>query len=116
MRRRYSLLAILFLLTLEGFGGYGLALPSINAHRFAAAIEGEDFAAADRMFINPNHQFLATLYADSWTWRARVSLAPWSFEQFLSGQRSLSMELAYGKPGRLNIREWNLLAASNGID
>jgi hypothetical protein len=78
MRLRFSLFALFLLTTLVAIVCYWFALPTINARKFVTAIEAKNFDSADRMFIQPQHQFIAKLMKDrpvqymQASWRAQT--------------------------------------------
>jgi len=100
-----------------GVGIYWIAMPSITAQKFVTTISNEDFASADSMFDNPEDQFLLRQFnhEDSWTFRARANIEPISVSQLIYGTRVIAVELAYGKPGRVQVREWKMKAGQAGI-
>jgi hypothetical protein len=117
MQHRKSWILFLGLIAGISLVTYWFVLPSITAHRFVATIVAEDYASADKMFADPDDRFLVQRFnhEDSWTFRARASIGPLTWSNLVFGNRIVALELAIGKPGRLQIRGWNLKATRTGL-
>ncbi|HJQ79030.1 MAG TPA: hypothetical protein VJ828_03700 [Lacipirellulaceae bacterium] len=60
-RFRYSTRALLVLMTCVAAFLYWRSRPALIAQRFVSAVENGQFRAADELFINPEHKFVAEL-------------------------------------------------------
>jgi hypothetical protein len=93
---RFSLRTFFLLLTLLSCFCYiWLTRPSHVAQRLAAAINSEDYQAADQLFLRAEDQFLADLAADRWAFQATCKLRPLSFVQLISARRQADVHISY---------------------
>ena len=92
---RYSLRAFLVVSALVPLAAYWLALPTLNAQRFVAAIDARDYSAAEALCVTGKDKF-----PDSWTkhehFEPRAGLSPLTWEDVKRGERRLFVGIAYG--------------------
>ena len=60
-RFHYSMRALLVLMTCVAAFLYWRSRPAVIAQRFVSAVENGQFRAADELFIDPEHKFVAEL-------------------------------------------------------
>jgi len=54
---RFSLRTLLIAMTVLPAAGYWLGLPTLNAHRYAAALDSGDYDAADRLCVDQKNPY-----------------------------------------------------------
>lgn len=98
MRRpalRYSLRAFLVASALIPVALYWFALPTLNAQRYAAAINSADYSAADKLCLDPSRKFPGDWTAHA-TFHPRATVAPLTWEDVKMGERQLYVGISYG--------------------
>jgi hypothetical protein len=92
---RYSLRWLLLASALLPAVLYWLWLPTLNAQQFAAAVNSGNYAAAERLCVQPGDQF-----PGSWrrhkTCQPRASVKPATWGEFAAGTRQLVVAVNYG--------------------
>jgi hypothetical protein len=96
-------------------GLYWLALPTLNAQRYAAAINRGDFAAADKLCLDPERRFPGD-WTKHTTFEPRARLKPASWQDWRSGRRELYVAISYGDGGGIASCGVELEATRNGIE
>src|SRR5262245_66522809 len=82
---RYSLRTLLLVMAVGPAAVYWAGLPTLNAHRYAAAIDAEDYLAADRLCVDQQRSFPGE--AKDWlSFSAHARLQRLSRLDILSGQ------------------------------
>jgi hypothetical protein len=95
MRLRYSLRALFVFVTLVCLGVGWLALPTIRAQQFVAAIERKDYAAAERLFAEQEDTFPGS-FKQHQHFEPRVSLKPLTWHDLVHRERNLYVAVTYG--------------------
>ncbi len=119
MRRlglRFSLRWLLVASALIPAGIYWLALPTLYAQRYAAALNRGDYPAADALCIDPQRGF-----PDDWprqhkTFHPRASLLPATWQDVRSGQRQVVVGINYGDGNGLASCGVEITATRRGIE
>jgi hypothetical protein len=93
---------------------YWLILPSIKAQRFVRAVSSGNYQRADAYFNNQEDQFLFGWNDKHWHFHADAELEPWSFSQFLRGERLVRLRVRAGD-ATVRTREWILAATRGGL-
>jgi hypothetical protein len=115
MRMRRFSLRILFLATaLVAAGCYWLILPTINAQGFVRAVARRDYARADDCFRDRQHQFLFNWNDKHWHFKASAGLEPWSFREFMRGERLVRLRVTSGD-ATVRTSEWIVAATRSGL-
>lgn len=118
MRRpalRFSLRWLLVASALIPAGLYWLALPTLYAQRYAAAINRGDWAAADKLCIDPRESFPGD-WPQHKTFQPRASLRPATWQDVRSGQRQLMVGINYGDGDGLASCGVEAIATRHGIE
>jgi hypothetical protein len=95
MRLRFSLRALFLLMTIVAALCLWLLMPSLNARRFLAALDSEDYHAADTFFRRADDRFLADWSDKRWSFRSSGQLLPLTFAQLWRNKRELRVETTY---------------------
>jgi hypothetical protein len=114
-RLKFSLRWLLLASALFPAGLYWLALPTLNAQRYAAAINRGDFAAADKLCLDPERRFPGD-WTKHTTFEPRARLKPASWQDWRSGRRELYVAISYGDGGGIASCGVELEATRNGIE
>ena len=112
---RYSLRAFLVVSALVPLAVYWLALPTLNAQRFAAAIESRDYPAAEALCISTKDKFPGT-----WTqhqhFEPRAGISPLTWQDLRRGERRLFVGIAYGDGNGLASCGLECTATRRGVE
>jgi hypothetical protein len=92
---RFSLRWLLLAGALIPAGIYWLALPTLKAQSYAAAINRGDYAAADKLCVDRERSFPGDWTRHS-TFQPRASVKPASWSDIRRGRRQLYVAIAYG--------------------
>ena len=95
MRLRYSLRALFVFVTLVCLGIGWLALPTIRARQFVAAIERKDYVAAERLFVQQEDAFPGS-FQQHQHFEPRVSLKHLTWHDLVNRERNLYVAVTYG--------------------
>ena len=95
MRFRYSLRALLIVVTVVGLAIGWLALPTLKARAFVSAMSHKDYAAAERLFTNQQEGFPGR-WKEHQYFEPRVILEPLTWRDLISRERQLVVGVAYG--------------------
>src|ERR1041384_916706 len=95
MRLRFSLRALFLLTVIVASMCYWFLLPTLTARRFVAAVNKEDYKAADAVFLSPEDRFLAIAAEKRWGFGASAQLLPLTFQQLCSNQRAVRVAISY---------------------
>jgi hypothetical protein len=87
----------------------------MNAQRFVRAVASGNYELADAHFRNTDDRFLFDLNEKHWRFQARAGLEPWSFRQFMRGERLLTLWVAYGDAGPMRFRQLTIIATRAGL-
>jgi hypothetical protein len=117
MRFRFSLRAMLIATAiLSGFCYFWIEMPRANGRRFVEAVTAENFPAADRMFWKSGDRVLTQWKEKYWGLRADAEMLPWSFCQFVSGQRDVRLHVTYFFLDEHHDLEMQIAATSLGLN
>jgi hypothetical protein len=112
---RFSLRWLLLAGALIPAGLYWLALPTLNAQRYVAAINRGDWADADALCSNPER-----LFPGDWprheTFHPTATLQPATWRDWRTGQRQLYVVINYGDGGGLAGCGLEATATRRGIE
>jgi hypothetical protein len=95
MRPRFSLRAFFAFAALVAVICAWGVLPSMAARRFVRAIAEREYETADQMFRNADDRCLEKWDERHWSFHASGQLAPWTFRQFIRGQRFVKFNINY---------------------
>lgn len=112
---RYSVRALLVLTALAAVAVYWLALPTLNASRYAAAIAAHDFAAADALCVSPEHRFPGDWTRHA-TFEPKATVANLTWSDLWQGKRKLFVGIAYGDGSGLASCGLECTATRRGIE
>jgi hypothetical protein len=112
---RYSLRALLVVSALVPLAVYWLALPTLNARRYAAAIAARDFAVADALCVSPGESFPGDWTRHA-TFEPKASVKPLTWEDFRHGERQLYVGITYGDGSGLASCSLECTATRRGIE
>lgn len=113
-RFRYSVRALLVVLSLAGIGAYWVALPSVNAFQFSRALNSHDYQIADSLFADEKRGSPAGWAGGGWEPNAQPM--PLTFRQVWQGERWIRIEAVRGdRDGTHEIFAFNCLATRKGI-
>jgi hypothetical protein len=112
---RYSLRALLLLTALAAAAAYWLALPTLNARRYAAAIARRDFAAADALCVRASDSFPGG-WTRHQTFEPKATLSEITWQDMWKGERRLFIGIAYGDGSGLASCGLECTATRRGIE
>ena len=118
MRRpaaRFSLRWLLLASALIPAGLYWLALPTLQAQRYAAAVNRGDYVAADKLCVDPSRSFPGD-WTQHKTFEPKASLKPATWQDLRTGRRQLFVGIAYGDDSGLASCGVELAATRRGIE
>ncbi|HEX5104051.1 MAG TPA: hypothetical protein VFV87_09590 [Pirellulaceae bacterium] len=118
MRRpavRFSLRWLLLASALIPAGLYWLALPTLHAQRYAAAINRGDYAVADKLCVDPSRPFPGD-WPRHKTFEPKASLKPVTWHDLRTGRRELFVGIAYGDASGLASCGVEVSATRRGIE
>ena len=118
MRRpmlRYSLRTLLVLSALVPLAAYWLALPTLNAQRFVAAITARDYLAADALCIAGSDKFPGD-WTKHQTFQPKAGISPLTWQDLQRGERRLFVGIAYGDSNGLASCGLECRATRRGIE
>ena len=114
-RLRYSLRVLLVLSAVVPLAVYWLALPTLNAQRFVAAIAARDYATAEALCLSADDKF-----PGDWTRHAhfnpQAGISPLTWSDLRRGERQLSVGIAYGDGGGIASCSLECTATRRGIE
>jgi hypothetical protein len=94
---------------------YWLALPTLNAQRFVAAISARDYPAADALCVSASDKF-----PGDWTrhqhFEPKAGISPLSWQDLKRGERRLFVGIAYGDGNGLASCGLECTATRRGIE
>ena len=115
MRFRYSLRALLIVVTLIGLAIGWLALPTLKARAFIAAMSNKDYPAAENLFTNQQEVFPGRWKEHSY-FEPRVILRSLTWRDLVSRQRQLVVGVAYGDGSGIASCTVEIKATANGLE
>ena len=115
MRLKFSLRTLFLTTAIVAVACYWLILATINAQRFVGAVASENYELADTCFREPDDRFLFDWNEKRWRFKAEAWLEPWSFREFMRGERLVRLQVIYGDAGPLRRREWAVTATRAGF-
>jgi hypothetical protein len=117
MRFRFSIRSLLLLFALvAAFCYWWIARPSLFVHRFDAAVERGDFAAADAMIHPESERFLADWAEKRWAFRAHANVEPVTFSDLCRGRRPFQLTVSTFEFDQTVARVFQYVATPTGID
>src|SRR5262245_37054933 len=87
---RFSLRTLLVVMTVAPAILYWFGLPTLNARRYAAALETKDFVVADRMCVDQQEPFPGEM-KDWLSFAAQAKLEPCSWRDVWRGERRMAI-------------------------
>ena len=118
MRRlsfRYSLRTLLVVVTVVGLVIGWLVLPTLRASQFMAALERQDYATAERLFVNQRDPFPGP-WKEHQTFQPRAFLRPLSWGQLWRRERQLVVAVTYGDGGGIASCTVEIKATADGLE
>jgi hypothetical protein len=94
MRFRYSLRTLLIAVTLICLGIGWLALPTLRAREFVSAMADENYAAAEKLFVDQRKVFPGH-FKDHQIFDPRVILKPLTWHDLVHRERNLVVGVSY---------------------
>jgi hypothetical protein len=96
MRLRFSLRTFFLFTTLVAIFCYVWFIrPTQLAERFARAVNSENYAAADQLFLQPDDWFLSEWAHNRWSFRASCDLYTLTLGQLLTARRQIALNLRF---------------------
>lgn len=92
--RQYSLRSLLIAVTLICLAIGWLALPTLRAHAFVAAMARKDHTAAQKLFIHPQEVFPGR-FKDHQIFEPRVILKPLTWRDLINRERQIVVAVSY---------------------
>jgi hypothetical protein len=115
MRLRYSLRALLIVVTLICLGIGWLALPSLKARAFVAAMSKKDSAAAERLFSN-KHDVFPGDWKKHDHFEPRAILKPLTWHDVVHRERQIVVPVAYGDGSGIASCTVEIKATADGLE
>jgi hypothetical protein len=112
---RYSLRALLLLTALAAATAYWLALPTLNARRYAAAIANGDYSAADALCVRQKDCFPGG-WTQHKTFQPKASISELTWHELWKGERRLYVGITYGDGSGLASCGLECTATRRGIE
>jgi hypothetical protein len=94
-RLRFSLRVMLIAIALVALVAYWLAMPTLNAQRFVAAINARDWPTADRLCVG-GEKFPGDWPSTNVTFNPHASLGELTLAGLLHGERDIMVSIDYG--------------------
>ena len=94
-RLQFSLRLLVLAVAIVPAAIYWLALPTLNAGRYVAAINSDDYTAADKLCENPRQPFPGE-WAQHATFQPRAHLSPLNWADVQRSERRIYVAIAYG--------------------
>jgi hypothetical protein len=114
-RWRFSLRFLLLAAALVPVGVYWLALPTIYAQRFSAALSRRDFAAAEALCIDHKRAFPGNWKEHSY-FEPRAIVKHLTLADLWAGERRLFVGIAYGDDSGIASASVECTATRHGIE
>jgi hypothetical protein len=92
---KFSLRTLMLVMAAAPLAFYWLWLPSIVANRYAAALNGGNYPAADRLCLIAKHAVPGD-WTRHKTFNPRAVVAPLTWQDFRHGERQLYVAITYG--------------------
>jgi hypothetical protein len=115
MRIRYSLRALLIFVTLVALTIGLLALPTLRAQQFVAAMEEKQYAAAEKLFANQKDVFPGS-FKEHRHFEPRVNLKPLSWQNLVRRERHLFVAVSYGDGSGIASCGVEIKATADGLE
>ena len=112
---RYSLRTFLVLSALAPVVVYWLALPTLQAQRFTAAIAARDYPAAEALCVPASKKFPGD-WTEHKTFEPKAGISPLTWEDLRRGERRLYVGIAYGDGHGLASCGLECTATRRGIE
>ena len=113
-RWRFSLRFLILAVAIIPAAIYWLALPSITAHRFVAAINSGRYEVAEKLCIDRDNVFPGT-WKDSKYFDPRASVQKFEFANLWRGERPLYITVAYGDGSGIAMAGVEATATHQGV-
>lgn len=114
-RWRFSLRFLLIATAVLPLAAYWLALPTLNAQRYAEAINSGDYAAADELCIDSKQAF-----PGDWTrhkfFQPKAGLTELTWPDIRDGRRKIYVGIAYGDGSGIASCGVECVAKRGGIE
>lgn len=115
MRPRYSLRALLIFVTLFCLAIGWLALPTLRARQFMAAMSQKDYAAAEQLFAREKDVFPGS-FKDHQHFEPRVVLQPLTWHDLVNRERNLFVGISYGDGSGIATCGVEIKATADGLE
>jgi hypothetical protein len=112
---RFSLRTFLVMSALTPVAVYWLALPTLNAQRFTAAIAARDFPAAEALCVPAGDKFPGSWTAHD-TFEPQAGISPLTWQDVRRGERRLFVGIAYGDGNGIASCGLECIATRRGIE
>jgi hypothetical protein len=112
---RYSLRALLVVSAVVPVAVYWLALPTLNARRFVAAISARDYNAAEALCVSAKRSFPGD-WAQHATFEPKAGVKPLTWDDLRRGERQLYVGITYGDGSGLASCGLECTATRRGIE
>jgi VanZ family protein len=112
--RRYSLRTLFVVMTLAALVSYWTMLPTMNAQHFVRALQEQDFATAERLFISDADAFPGRFKTYDF-FHANANIAPLTWNDFRAGERRINVAIDYGDDGGMIGCGADITSYRNGL-
>jgi hypothetical protein len=112
---RYSLRTFLVLSALVPMAVYWLALPTLNARRFTAAIAARDYPAAEALCVPASGKFPGD-WTEHDTFEPKAGISPLTWQDVRRGERRLFVGIVYGDGNGIASCGLECTATRRGIE
>lgn len=112
---RYSLRTFLVLSALVPVAVYWLALPTLNARRFTAAIAARDYPAAEALCASASGKFPGD-WTEHKTFEPKAGISPLTWQDVRRGERRLFVGIVYGDGNGIASCGLECTATRRGIE
>ena len=112
---RYSLRALLVAVTLFCVALGWLALPTLKALAFAAAMAKRDYSAAEKLFVNQKETFPGN-WKRHQQFEPRVIVKPLTWHDLVNRERNIVVGVSYGDGGGIASCAVEIKATANGLE
>ena len=113
-RWRFSLRFLILTAAILPAAVYWLALPTINAQRFAAAVNSGNYELAESLCLDPENRFPGS-WKQSKVFHPGASVQEFEFAYLWRGERPLDINVTYGDGSGLAMAGVEATATRRGI-
>jgi hypothetical protein len=114
-RWRFSLRFLLIATAVLPLAAYWLALPTLNAQRYAAAINSGNYATADKLCVDPKQAFPGD-WTRHKTFQPTAGIKVFDWRDVLKGRRDIYVMISYGDGSGIASCGVQCVAKRGGIE